>query len=83
MPINAKTIQYPFTSADVMTLVEYSGNNPLYIGRANPGTADGTAAWQIKKLTFDANNNITAMEFADGTNDYLKIWSDRAGYSYS
>jgi len=83
MAINSKTVQYPFTPADIMTLVEYDGNNPLYIGRANPGVASSLAAWQIKKLTFDANNNVTAMEFASGINDYNKVWDDRAGYSYS
>lgn len=81
--INAKTIQYPFAVNDMMTLIEYSGGNPVYIGRAAPGTATSAAAWQIQKLTYDADDNVTAVQFAGGANDYDQIWDNRAALSYS
>ena len=37
--INSKTIQYPFSNADLLCLTEYSGIYPLYIGYAAPGSA--------------------------------------------
>ena len=81
--INSKTISYPFSNADLLCLTEYSGTYPLYIGYAAPGSALSAAAWQIKKLTYNGNNNVTAVEFAGGVNDYNKVWNDRAAYSYS
>ena len=83
MTINSNTIQYPYSSSDLKTLIEYSGGNPLYIGRASPGSATSAAAWQIQKLTCDASGNVTDVEFAGGTNDFKQIWDNRATLSYS
>lgn len=81
--INSKTIQYPFSASDMMCLVEYSGGNPVYIGRAAAGTATSAAAWQVQKLTYDVDGNVTAIQFAGGTNDYNQVWDDRATLTYS
>lgn len=81
--INSKTIQYPYSNADLIAAIEYSGNYAVYIGYAAPGTAKSAAAWQIRKITYDSNNNITDIQFASGVNDYTKVWDDRATYSYS
>ena len=81
--INSKTIQYPFAANDMMCLIEYSSGNPVYIGRAAPGTLTSAAAWQIQKLTYDVNDNVTAIQFAGGTNDYNQIWTSRAALVYS
>jgi len=81
--INSKTIQYPFSNADMIVAVEYSGTYPVYIGYAAPGTAKSAAAWQIRTLTYDAAHNVTDVQFAGGVNDYTKVWNDRATYAYS
>lgn len=81
--INSKTIQYPFSHADLITKIAYTGTYPLYIGHAAPGTATTATAWQIQKITYDANNNITDVQFASGSNDYGFAWDSRTGYSYS
>ena len=82
--INSKTIQYPFSTDDMMSLIDYDGGaNPIYMGRAAPGTATSAAAWQIRKLTYDGSDNVIAIQFADGTNDYDQVWDNRAGLSYS
>lgn len=59
------------------------GSNPTYIGLAVPGTATSTAAWQIRKLTFDGSNNVTSILFAGGSFAYTAIWDNRAALSYS
>jgi len=81
--INSKTIQYPFTEDDMMRLTEYNDDLPLYVGRAAPGTPTSVPGWQIRKFTYDASNNETAMQFAGGANDYNQIWDSRALLSYS
>ena len=63
-------------------LVEYSGTDPLYVGRAFPGAATSAAKWQIVKVTVDANSNPTSVRLADGTDDFKKVWDDRATYTY-
>jgi hypothetical protein len=81
--INSKTIAYPFTPGDLQLKVAYTGNYPLYIGRARPGALSSAAEWQICKITYDSNNNVTAVQWAAGTNDYSNVWDDRAAASYS
>lgn len=71
------------TKSDLLVVIDYDGGaDPIYIGTAPPGTAVGEPGWQIKKLTYDAGTNVTAVKFADDTNDYMKIWNNRATYSY-
>lgn len=51
-----------------------------YIGYALPGTAEGSAKWLIKKLTYDASNRVTDIDFADDVVEFTKIWDSRATY---
>lgn len=59
------------------------GTNPVYLGIAAPGSATSASTWQVRKLTFDGNNNITKMEYADGSPEFDQVWDDRASLSYS
>ena len=70
---------YPLTA-----LFDYSGGSvPVYIGLALPGAATSAASWQIKKFTYDANNNVTAIKYAGGTAQFTNIYDDRASLTYS
>lgn len=62
--------------------IEYSGSNPLYIGLAIPGTATSAASWQIRKMTY-SGSNLTQVDFADSSSDFVKSWDDRATYTYA
>ena len=83
MAINSQTIQYPFTHADLLMKADYDGGSyVVYLGYAAPGTATSASAWQIRKYTY-SGSNVTSCDFASGTNEYDKVWDDRATYSYS
>jgi len=59
--------------------IEYDGsNNPIYLGFAAPGSLTTEAKWQIRYLTFDVNNNVTSMSYANGTPNFDKKWNKRA-----
>lgn len=67
---------------------QYSGNNLIYKGFAKPGASTGAAVWQIAKLTYDGSNNVTSVTWpqnasGNASNDYIFIWTGRAGYTYS
>lgn len=59
------------------------GTNPIYVGMALPGTATSTPAWKIAKLTWDINNNPLMVQWANGDNEYLNVWDNRATFTYS
>jgi len=69
---------------DSVIAVEYDDDsNPIYIGFAKPGTAKSVSHWQIFKLTYDSDDNITDLQWADGDEKFNKVWNNRATYSYS
>ena len=62
---------------------EYDGSdNPVYIGRADAGTADTDAKWQIRKLIYDGSGNCIKILFAEGSWRFKYRWSSRAVYNY-
>jgi YD repeat-containing protein len=66
------------------TLLDYdASNNPIYIGEAGIGVSSSEAKWRIQKLTYDVHNNVTAIQWAQGSNRYDKVWDLRATYTYS
>jgi hypothetical protein len=63
------------------------GNNLIYKCFARPGSPTSIAVWQIAKLTYDGNNNITMIQWPlndDGlaSNAYEFIYDDRTSYTY-
>jgi len=79
-----KVRSLPFSSADLIIEIDYSaGTNPIYLGKAVPGTLTSETGWQIFKCAWDANNNLTSKLAANGTNNYDKEWDERATYTYS
>ena len=72
------------TELEGTILLEYdANNNPIYLGEAAMGTASNEAKFRIRKLTYDANNNVTAIKWASGSPRYAFVWNDRATYTYS
>lgn len=73
-----------FTLSPTITELDYvSGTNPIYIGVAVANSATSAAVWQIKKLTYDGNDNPTSILAAGGTTEYNQVWDDRASLTYS
>lgn len=71
-------------SRNLALQIEYDGNsNPIYLGQATPGTATSVALWQIRKLTFDGNSNVTAIKYANGSSNFDAVWDDHGSLSYS
>jgi hypothetical protein len=61
------------------TRIDYSGGtNPIYIGKAEEGSATSTAVWQIMKLTWDVNDNPTRVQYASDSDAFSHIWDNRA-----
>lgn len=83
MGYDGQNLQRQNASNMSLQLDYVGGTNPVYLGIAAPGTTTATAKWQIRKLTFDGNNNITKMEYSNGSSSFDQVWNDRAGLSYS
>lgn len=70
--------------AECTQAMENNANGqPVYVGRAAPGTAQDAAGWQIQKFTY-SGNAIVKIEWADGNAEFDKKWTLRAtAYTYS
>jgi hypothetical protein len=60
-----------------------SDDQPVYIGFAAPGTSTSSSGWKIMELIYDTSGNISQVLWANGTANFDKTWTSRAGYSYS
>lgn len=58
-------------------------DNVEFIGEAAPGSSKASAAWRIRKLTYNTDNNIIDIQFADGDVKFNNIWDDRESLAYS
>lgn len=65
-------------------MLDYDINgNVIYYGRAPTGTPIGDAAWQLRKLSYDAAGNLLDTLWANGTKLFDQPWTARVGLSYS
>ncbi|MCH8277960.1 MAG: hypothetical protein IIC12_03405 [Proteobacteria bacterium] len=57
----------------------------LYLGEADPGTAEASATWRIQQITFTnlPTEDDLQVLWADGDNSFDNIWNDRLSLSYS
>lgn len=68
---------------DFITAISYTaGGKTEFIGKAEPGSNKGSAAWKITKFTY-TKDNLTDIQYADGNLIYDNIWDDRESLSYS
>lgn len=64
--------------------MEYDVNqNLVYLGRAKIGSLTSATVWQIRKFTYDVNNNPVSIIWANGSKQYNVAWDNRASLSYS
>lgn len=52
-----------------------------YIGKADPGASEAAGVWQIQRLT--TVGSLTSVLWAGGTDEFDKVWDDRAGLTYT
>ena len=66
------------------TQLDYDGSgNVIYLGMAVPGTAVGTASWQIRRLDYSGGGNLLDVLYANGSRAFNQTWTGRAGLTYS
>lgn len=66
--------------------VDYSGDEPFYIGEALPGSTNDEAVWRIYRYEYeliDGDLEMVGLRFAEGNTKFDKVWDDRADYEYS
>lgn len=56
------------------------GDDVIYKGEAAPGSSEADAAWRICKVSFLGNDLVE--EWANGTADFVNVWSARQSLSY-
>ena len=67
------------TASPKDTLLDVVGSY-TYIGKAQPGSSQSSAVWQISRL--DETTADIQLKYADGVSTFTKLWTNRTGYSY-
>lgn len=68
-------------TGSLITLVDEASATVTYVGYASPGTLEASSTWKIQKITI--SGSITTVLFAEGDDNFDKVWNDRASYTYS
>jgi hypothetical protein len=67
-----------------ITLLDYVGGIiPIYVGKAAPNSSTSGSCWQILKLVYDVNGNVTSIKMAGGTSSATSVWDNRATLTYA
>lgn len=66
--------------AQYKNLVEDISTSIFLVGRAVEGSTSDEAVWQIKKVVEVVDGIV--FYFADGSDNYNKVWDDRSSYTY-
>jgi len=77
---DADEIQVLYDYPKLLQLIDEASATITYIGKAQTGTGIGDAFWQIERIDTGSG---TAIEWAEGTDKFDKVWDDRAAYTYS
>jgi len=65
----------------MISMVDTTDPNNIYIGYALPGTATSADEWQIKRIS--TSNSITSTLFANGAANFINVWNNRVSLGYS
>lgn len=68
------------TTSNYTTLIDEQGS-VSYVGRAVPGSVTNAPVWQIQRIT--QTEVSTAVEYANGSDAFNKVWDNRASLAYS
>ncbi len=63
---------------------DLAGSPVLYRAEAEPGSEDDEAVWRIRKLTLVIVDGLISLDtaWADDSDEFDKVWNDRASYAY-
>lgn len=70
-------------SYDETVYIVMGVSGPEYIAKSKPGTSLASPRWKISKMTYDANGNVTNIQWANGNTEYINTANDYASYTYS
>lgn len=70
---------YKNVSSVPMKIRQADVGSYIYYGFAKPGASESQAYWRIMRE--DATTGD--VDFAEGTDDFIYIWDDRASYTYA
>jgi hypothetical protein len=62
-------------------IIDEASSTVTYVGKADPGSSEASAVWQIKKITVSGTETI--ITWADGDVNFNNVWDNRAGLSFS
>ena len=80
--------EFMVEDAEVALRCENDANgNPIYVGRAKVGVQTSANKWQIRFITYDANQSPISVEWPENdegnpSGEYEFVWDDRAAYTY-
>lgn len=67
-------------SVPLITLIDTSSSDFIYIGSALPSTAKSDAKWRVQRI--DIRTSEIEILFAGSSEDFTHVWDNRTGLVY-
>ncbi len=77
---NGQYLKTESESMQLITLVDTSSSDFIYIGSALPSTAKGDAKWRLQRV--DIRTSEIEILFAGSSEDFTHVWDNRTGLVY-
>jgi len=79
---SAKGFSTEVTAASLLALRldETSTTNITYVGKAAPGSSEGSAVWRI--FIIDETTSVMKILWADSNSNFDNIWTNRTSLTY-
>lgn len=63
--------------------VDFVGEDLIYRGWAQPGSATSSGVWRIRRTRFVGADDDVIHDWADGNTNFDNVWDDRASLTYN
>lgn len=79
-PVEVSVVADVGGSPTYATRLDEASSTVTYVGKADTGSSNASAVWQIQKVDTSSGLSIT---WADGDALFDNVWNNRASLSYS
>lgn len=76
---------YSLLSPQLVQVMEYVTGKPFveYLAEASPGTPVDSPLWRVRKFTYDGDDNLIRVQFANGSDEFNNTADGMSTLTYS
>lgn len=76
---------YSLLAPQLVQILEYKSGTSLveYLAEASPGTQADSPFWRVRKFTYDGDDNLIQVQYANGSDEFNNAADSMSTLTYS